>query len=156
MKKVCTVCKKEKDVSEFYIRKKSRLGYYSNCKKCHYILTKSWAIKNNTRRKELNRKCHRSLKGKTTLSIWRKNNREKMNTYHKKWMNKFPGRTKIYDKVKYAKKTGLITYQPCVVCGATENTVCHHEDYSKPLNVIWFCTLHHSETHSKASKNVTI
>lgn len=38
--------------------------------------------------------------------------------------------------------------QPCQVCGAQKSEA-HHPDYSKPLEVIWFCHKHHSEAHRK-------
>ena len=34
----------------------------------------------------------------------------------------------------------------CLVCGRPD-THGHHEDYSKPLDVMWLCTVHHSLIH---------
>ena len=34
--KKCTKCKKEKDLSEFYIDRTTKDGYYPSCKKCKY------------------------------------------------------------------------------------------------------------------------
>jgi hypothetical protein len=43
-------------------------------------------------------------------------------------------------------KRGLIEKQKCNICGASESEA-HHEDYSKPLVVIWLCREHHLELH---------
>ena len=46
------------------------------------------------------------------------------------------------------RRSGRIKRQPCMVCG--EKTVQgHHEDYSKPLQVMWLCHKHHCERHSE-------
>jgi len=45
-----------------------------------------------------------------------------------------------------ALKSGKMFREPCEVCGSI-NTEGHHEDYSKPLNVIWLCRVHHNERH---------
>ena len=43
-------------------------------------------------------------------------------------------------------RRGLITRQPCVECGSNDSQM-HHEDYSKPLIVIWLCRPHHLDRH---------
>lgn len=61
----------------------------------------------------------------------------KKNSGHKlkaKWM------------VKYAVKKGELVRGVCVVCGK-EKVDGHHEDYDKPLDVIWLCHQHHMERH---------
>jgi hypothetical protein len=40
---------------------------------------------------------------------------------------------------------GKIQRKPCEICG--ERAHMHHDDYSKPLEVRWFCFLHHEEHH---------
>jgi len=42
-----------------------------------------------------------------------------------------------------------ITKEPCSVCGATYRIHGHHEDYYKPLEVIWFCPKHHAGYHKR-------
>jgi hypothetical protein len=42
--------------------------------------------------------------------------------------------------------SGELTQQPCEVC-ADPNTVAHHKDYSKPLDVNWLCRVHHMQAH---------
>jgi len=45
-------------------------------------------------------------------------------------------------------KRGKIKKGPCVVCGS-DKVQAHHKDYSKPLEVEWYCTEHHIELHKK-------
>jgi hypothetical protein len=48
--------------------------------------------------------------------------------------------------VEEAVKSGKLIKCPCIMCG-DKNSVGHHPDYSKPLNVVWLCNKHHLETH---------
>ena len=50
--------------------------------------------------------------------------------------------------VRRAVLSGVIIKAPCVRC-ANENTVAHHEDYSKPLSVIWLCRKCHMARHAE-------
>ena len=43
-------------------------------------------------------------------------------------------------------KRGKIKKTPCVMCG-NPHVHGHHEDYSKPLDVIWLCAAHHKDKH---------
>lgn len=43
-------------------------------------------------------------------------------------------------------KRGKLIKQPCKVCGNV-NSESHHEDYTKPREVIWLCREHHLELH---------
>lgn len=54
----------------------------------------------------------------------------------------------------YAKeylKRGFIKRSHCVVCGSHKSQM-HHEDYNKPLEVIWYCRQHHLEHHKNQNK----
>lgn len=51
-------------------------------------------------------------------------------------------------------RRGILKKQPCIICG--EKAQMHHDDYSKPLEVIWFCRKHHLEHHKKLKENNTI
>lgn len=45
-----------------------------------------------------------------------------------------------------AVREGTIVRQSCEVCGKP-NAHGHHEDYNKPLDVVWLCTVHHHARH---------
>ena len=49
---------------------------------------------------------------------------------------------------RYALEKKRIIRQPCAICGSTDSIEGHHEDYSKPLDVIWLCREHHLEIHN--------
>ena len=43
-----------------------------------------------------------------------------------------------------------LTPQPCIHCGAKAHG--HHENYDKPLEVIWLCPQHHKDRHKEMKK----
>ena len=48
--------------------------------------------------------------------------------------------------VNNAVRDGRLIKEPCEICGTTE-THGHHDDYSKPLEVRWLCSRHHTDVH---------
>lgn len=50
-------------------------------------------------------------------------------------------------RYRKAVMSGEITPEACSVCGSTDRIHGHHEDYSRPLDVIWLCPIHHSWRH---------
>jgi hypothetical protein len=59
-----------------------------------------------------------------------------------------PEKRRAQNKLQRAVRTGKLERRPCEVCG-NPRVEAHHEDYSKPLDVIWLCQLHHFEHHAK-------
>jgi len=51
-----------------------------------------------------------------------------------------------WNKLNHAIGRGDIQRGQCVVCGKP-NADAHHVDYSKPLDVIWLCHMHHLMLH---------
>lgn len=60
---------------------------------------------------------------------------------------RYPEKIKARDIVKKAKKSGKLIVQPCSICKNTDRIHAHHEDYNKPLEVIWLCSKCHHEKH---------
>ncbi len=53
--------------------------------------------------------------------------------------------------LRNAVKRGLVVKESCKICGELK-TEAHHNDYSKPLDVIWLCRRHHHLIH-RGGKN---
>ena len=61
---------------------------------------------------------------------------------------RYPERCRANGRVQYALQTGKLrkpTY--CEICGRKTKLHAHHEDYDKPLDVIWVCWLCHNGIH---------
>lgn len=54
---------------------------------------------------------------------------------------------KARSAVALAVAAGRLLKGPCAKCGTSERVEGHHEDYDKPLEVIWLCRPHHNELH---------
>lgn len=55
--------------------------------------------------------------------------------------------------VRDAVARGGLSPMPCEVCLDTHNVHAHHEDYSKPLDVMWLCKKHHEQRHVELRSN---
>jgi len=54
--------------------------------------------------------------------------------------------------VSKALTKGHLVKQPCSVCYSTDKIEAHHKDYTKPLEVVWYCRKHHKEEHTRIGK----
>jgi hypothetical protein len=93
---------------------------------------------------------------------WVRKNREKKRThnneYHKKnsgnravktasYRSAHPDRRIAHQAVQTAIRNGTLAKKPCAIC-RSEKSNAHHEDYAKPLEVIWYCHQHHMARHA--------
>lgn len=58
--------------------------------------------------------------------------------------------------VTLARKKGHLIPQPCQACGSTRHIEAHHDDYSRPLDIIWLCASHHVKFHWARRKGSTL
>ena len=138
--KKCFKCNVIKDLSGFYPHKKMADGHLNKCKECakkdsddnfkRKMLDPNWQIKERERQrnKEANRR---------DLGLARQ---------YKKKTIPYKERKGKYGEYMNAIQNGWLTPQPCEVCGK-EKSQGHHEDYSKPLDVVWLCIRHHQDRH---------
>lgn len=133
--KICTRCNKEKEFSEFQVRKASKDGYTASCKECLRNYDKSRA--NLTHRVEARRQYAKTGNGKLSH-----------NKSTKKWAENNVIKRSAHIIVGNAIRDGRLVKQPCEICGETK-VEAHHPDYEKPLEVNWLCSKHHAEHHNK-------
>lgn len=74
---------------------------------------------------------------------------KKPNIYYKKRsVEKYKDRELCRSKTRSKIRSGEIKKMPCVVCG-DQKSESHHEDYSKPYEIIWLCRKHHIDADKK-------
>ena len=118
--KTCTTCKEQKPIEQFY-RDKSKPGGRSCC--CRTCRLVQWA--------RTYAKNQHKIYGRVLA-----------------WRAKHPERRRAHKLVEKAIRLGEIIRQPCRVC-SNPKTHAHHDDYSKPLDVVWLCSKHHIARHKE-------
>lgn len=72
-------------------------------------------------------------------------------TPNQKWRNDNRDKCAAHWLVQSAIEQGRLLKQPCSECGATGRIHAHHEDYTKPLDIIWLCGKCHNILHARKS-----
>jgi len=134
MLKKCFKCGLVKPIEEFYKHKETADGHLNKCKMC----TKSDVRKNRRDKKEYYKEYYDN----------KVINYEVRSAYTKQYRKINSAKYKAHTILNNSKRKGLIIVKPCEICGCIERVEAHHDDYSKPLDVIWLCALHHHWIHS--------
>lgn len=90
------------------------------------------------------RKCNANRSREYGKTLKGKESRRKSRITQQK---KFPHKIEARLKLNYAVKCGKVKKLPCF-CSELKVDA-HHPDYSKPLDVVWLCRLHHKQLHKK-------
>lgn len=64
-----------------------------------------------------------------------------------RWSKRALLEIRVQKQAQKAIRLGILVRQPCEVCQSTQYIHAHHEDYSRPLDVRWLCSFHHSRRH---------
>ena len=71
--------------------------------------------------------------------------RDQKEEQNKKNPHKIKARKKLRRQVKIG---NIVRPTVCSDCGSTDRKIqAHHNDYSKPLDVVWVCSLCHAKIH---------
>ena len=65
---------------------------------------------------------------------------------NREFEKRHPERVAAKRAVAAAIRSGRLVRQSCCVCGSGPAQA-HHDDYSKPLEILWLCRFHHGERH---------
>ena len=110
-------------------------GHLGKCKEC----TKK-DVADRYRSPEGREKCRRY----EVVRFQTKERKRKTAEYLRRYRLRYPEKYHARCAVSNAVRDGKLKREPCELCGA-EKTQAHHEDYSKPLEVRWFCFKCHRE-----------
>lgn len=150
--KQCFKCSTVKPLDHFYEHPEMADGHLNKCKDC----TKKDSINRRNQKIEEVRAYDRSRGSLPHRVESRKQYAEtpqgkaKLREGSKRWEDKNPLKTAAHTAVNNAVRDGRLVKFPCSVCGDPYSEG-HHEDYSKPLEVLWFCPAHHA-LHHKAKR----
>lgn len=135
--KQCFKCKSVKPLSEFYKHAEMADGHLNKCKNCN---------KADVRENRSNK-----------LDYYREYDRKRANTperlavqkeFSKGWREADKRRDRCHNAVARALRIGSLIKEPCVKCGEVKS-VAHHEDYDKPLDIVWLCQPCHVRRHKE-------
>lgn len=128
--KICKSCGLTKNVGDFY-------KVDSKCKECRKSLVIEYRRKNEEKVREYDRARgklkHRKARTQANTSLRRKDP---------------DGYLSAHNAVARALRSGILEKMPCLMCGCEKLVHAHHDDYSKPLEVMWLCVVHHKARHA--------
>ncbi len=149
--KKCFKCGLIKPLSEFYAHAQMADGHLNKCKACTRRDTAE-RVQRLSRtdiawvERELDRHRHKSRR-------YRNEGRAKaiLATARQRWDDGNKHKKRAHSKVNAAIRSGALKRLPCEVCGVG-NAQAHHDDYSKPLDVVLLCAKHHAERHIELNR----
>ena len=150
--KICFKCYKEKNLDQFYKHPNMADGHLGKCKDCTRHDIEKHRSENLERIREYDRnrpnKAHRNFKNLARQKT------ENGKLIHKKALAnydiKHPEKRRAVRAAGNAIRDGKLKRLPCIKCG--KNGEAHHEDYSKPLDVIFYCNEHHRARHREINE----
>lgn len=135
--KTCFKCGITKTRADFYAHPQTTDGLRGNCKEC----SKKDSIIHRESKLEEVRKYDRErekLPHRIALRV------RAQAEYKKQHPDRWVAKTILNNAIRWGKLSRL----PCEICG-NEKSQAHHEDYSKPLEVVWLCKPHHFQADAR-------
>ena len=149
--KKCFKCGEVKCLSEFYSHPRMGDGHLNKCKECN----KKDVTKNRRRRAEYYKQYDRDRANLSHRVKARKEyakteqGKRAMNRGRLRYAKKNPHKKKVSQKLNNGIRDGKIQKpSSCFVCKKDNCRIeGHHEDYSKPFDVMWLCRKCHAQIH---------
>jgi hypothetical protein len=142
MSKTCFKCGKLKDLSEFYVHHRMTDGHLGKCKECAKLDSRKNRLEHLEYYLEYDRKRSK-LPHRIAL----------MRRVGEQYENDHPLRVIANTFLRNAVRDGRCKKgTKCHDCGKHVKLCGHHEDYYKPLDVVWLCYSCHKKRHNKKPK----
>ena len=128
------------------VKENPKIGYCHSCKREQ---DNEWRLKTGRTKKHRTGKCacgneFASYSSYQCVDCYRKYREEKRQDPECRERT-FKTDVRLFTRKCIA--SGILTKECCKVCGTNEDIEAHHEDYTKPLEIIWLCRKHHREHH---------
>lgn len=145
----CKLCNTTKDSSSFYASNKTR------CKECVKARVHAHRQENLERIRSYDR-----MRGSMPHRVAARKAYQRTPAFAesheaavKRWEAKHPERKRASNAVHNAiRDRKLIPWPMCAMPECSCKPEAHHPDYSRPLDVVWLCDMHHKEVHAMARK----
>lgn len=151
--KPCKDCGKTLPLSEFYAHPRMADGHLNKCKECA-----KKHVRDNRKEKieyyrDYDKKRAMIPKRINMRALYQSTDagRAAMDRSRGKYIKNNPIKRVAHNAVNNAVRDGILKKLPCQVCGSTKRIHGHHDDYSRPLDVVWLCPKHHREEHVRKS-----
>jgi hypothetical protein len=132
MTKVCTKCGTDKPFSEYGKHRLGKHGLRPRCKTC--VAAENAIYRAGTVE-------HRAAYN----ASWKREHPENHRAYNASWIERHPEATFAHRQLRNAVRRGeLARPTSCESCGGTGRVHAHHDDYDKPLDVVWLCAVCHA------------
>ena len=175
LSKTCTTCGRDLPATtEFFHRSKTgKYGLVAECKGCRKGSSRSYYLLNQDRikaavhayvaarpglrRDRYLRERDYHISDPQAIEAVRERGRryhqqhaDQKNQYARSWRQAHPERVSAHSALNYAKRLGkVVAAESCQMCGRSDLRLhAHHEDYSKPLDVVWLCNSCHGRRHN--------
>lgn len=135
MLKICFKCGRELETSQFYPHPRMADGTLNKCKDC----TKRDVVATRKRNVEYYREYDLARSDLPHRVAARAK-------YDKIYRIEKSGQAHANSLVSSALRQKRLKKLPCQICGNTRAEA-HHPDYSRPLEVVWLCRVHHCAVH---------
>lgn len=136
--KTCFKCHTEKPLSEYYKLASMADGHLNKCKECAKRDASEHRSNNLERLRDYDRRRFQEQPKR----------REATFLNAKAFRLKNPEKYHAHSVVNYAIKAGKLTKPNCCQsCGIDKRLHGHHDDYTKPLEVLWLCVPCHAARH---------
>jgi predicted metal-binding protein len=158
MKKECSICKNSLPFDAFYKQQGGKFGLLNKCKECAKSYARSRSKLPHVREYDRNRPNAEERKQKKLLREkvkyatdpeYRAMKAKKLREYRAKNKHKDKARQLISKSITNGK---VIRPDCCERCKISCVPHGHHEDYNKPLEVMWLCTKCHGIRHRELNK----
>lgn len=170
IQKPCSKCLVDKRLDEFDKSTRYKSGYTAMCTECRRTRERLYEANNREKRvakhakwRDENRESinARNRQRWSEDEEWKKR-KEKYRGMYKEWRAEYSSDYKKKNRDKcnareqlryWVDKGKIIKPENCEMCGKNEFRVeAHHADYSKPLDVDWFCQKCHLKLHRLLKK----
>lgn len=137
--KRCSRCGQEKLETEFSKDRSRRDGLQSCCKACDMQYARAYEARYPKKKAASTKAWFKSERGKEQNRGYKQKSRASGLIDHQ---------IKARRAVDHELKMGKLVRLPCVICRDPKSHG-HHEDYDKPLDVVWLCPKHHKARHKE-------